>query len=110
MSNTIKPSLLTKTELEWILGKKEFSKSFRYKIKSTIKKKLEKFLNFEFPLLIQNKILDKQLIQEIIDNSNKMLPILGKEKVASPKVWNHMGNLAQGFSYEQTLLIFIICL
>ena len=95
-NNPIKPSFLTSTELEWLLGKKHISKSFEYKIKSTIKKKIDKFLNFELPLLIQNGILDKQLIQSIIDNPNYMLPILGKEKVASPKVRNHTGILAQG--------------
>jgi uncharacterized protein YqgQ len=58
-------SLLSKTELEWLLGKKLISKPFEYKIKYTIKKKINKFLNFELPLLIQNEILDKQSIQKI---------------------------------------------
>ena len=79
-SNT-KPTLLTPTELEWLLGNKLLSKSFEYKIKSTIKKKINKFLNFELPLLIQNEILDKRLIQDILDNPNYMLPILGKEQL-----------------------------
>jgi hypothetical protein len=86
-NNSQELSFLSKTELEWILGNKYLSKSFEYKIKSTIKKKINRFLNFELPLLIQNEILDKRLIQDIIDNSNNnMLPILGKEKVAGPKV------------------------
>ena len=94
MRNIInKPSLLTKTELAWLLGKKQISKSFEYKIKSLIKKKIEKFLNVELPLLMQNGILNKQLIQDIINNPNNMLPILGKEKVAG-------SNPAQGFSFE----------
>jgi hypothetical protein len=89
-NNPIKPSLLTKTELEWILGNKQISKSFEYKIKSTIKKKIDNFLSFELPLLIHSQILDNQLIQNILDNPNTMLPILGKEKVAG-------SNPAQGF-------------
>ena len=94
MRNIInKPSLLTKTELAWLLGKKQISKSFEYKIKSTIKNRIDKLLNFELPLLIQNQILDKHLIQDILDNPNNMLPILGKEKVAG-------SNPAQGFSFE----------
>jgi hypothetical protein len=97
MNSNIKPSLLTKTELKWLLGNTKISKSFEYKIKSTIKKKIDKFLNFELPLLIQNEILDKQLIQDIIDNPNNLLPILGKEKVAGPKVCKHAGIPAQGF-------------
>ena len=91
-SNT-KLTLLTPTELEWLLGNKLLSKSFEYKIKSTIKKKINKFLSFELPLLIQNQILAKQLIQDILDNPNNMLPSLGKEKVAG-------SNPAQGFSFE----------
>ena len=84
-------SLLSKTELEWLLENKTVSKSFGYKIKSTIKKKIENFLSFELPLLIQTQILDKELIQDILDNPNNMLPSLGKEKVAG-------SNPAQGFS------------
>ena len=92
-NDMLKPSFLTKTELEWLLGKNQISKSFEYKIKSLIKKKIEKFLNVELPLLMQNGILNKQLIQDIINNPNNMLPFLGKEKVAG-------SNPAQGFSFE----------
>jgi len=74
-------SLLFKIELEWLLENKTVSKSFGYKIKSTIKKKIENLLSFELPLLIQTQILDKELIQDILDNPNNMLPSLGKEKV-----------------------------
>ena len=76
--NSQELSLLSKTELEWLLGKKQLSKSFEYKIKSTVKKKINKFLNFELPLLIHNEILDKQLLYDILDNPNYMLPILGQ--------------------------------
>jgi hypothetical protein len=90
-----RPSLLTKTELEWLLGKKQVSKSFEYKIKFTIKRKIEKFLNFELPLLIQNEILDKRLIQYILDNPNSnMLLNLGKEQVR----------------YDLLILIHFVCL
>jgi hypothetical protein len=101
MKNAIKPSLLTNSELEWLVGNKQVSKSFEYKIKSTIKKKIDKFLNFELPLLIQNEILDKELIKNIIGNPNNMLPILGKEKVAGPKVWKHAGIPAQGYIFRR---------
>ena len=74
INNIIRPSLLTKTELEWILGKNQISKSFEYKIKISLRKKIDQFLNFELPLLIQNQILDKQLIQDISNNSNDMVP------------------------------------
>ena len=67
------------------IGRKQLSKSFDYKIKSILKK-INRFLNCELPLLIQNELLDKQLLQDILDNPNNTLPELGKEKVASPKV------------------------
>jgi hypothetical protein len=72
-------ALLTKTELEWILGNRLLSKSFEYKIKSIIKKKIDIFLNYELPLLIQNEIFNKHMIQEILHNN--MLLILGKEQL-----------------------------
>ena len=79
-NNILKPTFLTKTELEWLLGNKSMSKSFEYKLKSTIKKKIDKFINFELPLLIQNQLLDKQLIQSICNNPNNILPILVRKR------------------------------
>ena len=98
--------MLNKSELEYLLNNKLISKSFEYKIKSTIKKKIEKFLNFELPLLIQNQILDKQLLQDILDNPNNMFPILGKERVVGPKMWKHTGIPAQGYEYRKHYDIF----
>jgi hypothetical protein len=72
-------ALLTKTELEWLMRNRPLSKSFEYKNKSMIKKKVDRFLKYELPLLIQNKILDKHMIPE---NLHNLLLILGKEKVA----------------------------
>lgn len=94
MYNIGKSSLLTKTELEWLLENKTLSKSFEYKLKSNIKKKIDNFLSFELPLLIQTQILDKQLIQDILDNPNDILAILGKEKVR----------------YDILILIHFVCL
>ena len=79
-----KIELLNKSEIDWLLNNKQLSKYFEYKIKSTIKKKIDKLLNFELPLLIQKKILDKQLLQYILDNPNNMLPILDKEQLKYP--------------------------
>ena len=44
-------SLLSKTELEWILGKAQLSGSYNRKIKSKIRKK------FELPLLLEKGLL-----------------------------------------------------
>ena len=64
-NNILKPTFLTKTELEWLLGNKSMSKSFDYKLKSTIKKKIDKFINFELPLLIQNQLLYAKIIRKL---------------------------------------------
>ena len=53
------PSLLTKTELEWLMGKKKVSKVYEYRIRCDIKKKLQVFQTSELPLLIQNGFLDE---------------------------------------------------
>jgi hypothetical protein len=50
-------SLLSKTELEWLLGKKHLSGSYNRKIKSQIRKKLANFENFELPLLLEKGLL-----------------------------------------------------
>jgi hypothetical protein len=46
-------ALLTKTELEWLLGKIQVSKVYEYRIKSDIKKKLQIFQQLELPLLME---------------------------------------------------------
>ena len=50
-------SLLSKTELEWLLGRKQLSGSYNRKIKSQIRKKLANFENFELPLLLEKGLL-----------------------------------------------------
>ena len=57
MKNIIQPSLLTKTELEWLLGNKQSSGSYHRKIKSQIKKKINNFEKFDLPLLIENGLI-----------------------------------------------------
>jgi hypothetical protein len=48
----IYPSFLTKSELDWLLGKNfTISKSHQYKMKSSIRRKWRIFLNLELPLL-----------------------------------------------------------
>jgi hypothetical protein len=42
-NNPSKPSLLTNTELEWLLGKIQLQGSYHRKIKSQIRKKIENF-------------------------------------------------------------------
>lgn len=54
----IKPALLTRTEIQWLLNKTRISKAYEYRIKSDVKKKLKTFTELELPLLIKNGIID----------------------------------------------------
>lgn len=49
--------LLSKTELEWLLGNIELSGNDLRKIKSKIKKRLENFEKFELPLLVEKELI-----------------------------------------------------
>jgi hypothetical protein len=53
-TNDIKPVLLSKTELHWLLGDIKVSKSFEYKIISSIRRKTQTLAELELPLLVKN--------------------------------------------------------
>ena len=55
--NQQKLSLLTKTELEWLLGNKQLSGGYNRKIKSQIIKKIKNFQSFELPLLLEKGLI-----------------------------------------------------
>lgn len=57
MNSNITTSLLTKTELEWLLGNIQLSWSCHRKIKSQIRKKINHFEKFELPLLIEKGLM-----------------------------------------------------
>ncbi len=44
-------SLLSKSEIQYLQGQKQVSKSYEYKLRSTIKKKAANLLHKEIPLL-----------------------------------------------------------
>jgi hypothetical protein len=48
----IKPALLTRSEIDWLLGNKEVSKLHERKIRYSIKKKIETLTELEIPLLV----------------------------------------------------------
>jgi hypothetical protein len=57
-----KHALLTRTELNWLLGNRSnISNSHQYKIKSEIRKKLKVFVTLELPLLEKTGILSDNL-------------------------------------------------
>jgi hypothetical protein len=51
--NDTKLVLLSKSELHWLLGDIKVSKSFEYKIKSSIKRKIQTLTELELPLLVK---------------------------------------------------------
>ena len=59
----IQPALLTKTEMEWLLGSKSISKSHEYKIKSEIRKKLKILTNLEFPVIQKSGLFSEDLTE-----------------------------------------------
>ena len=53
-NNFFQTVLLSSSELRWLLGNINVSKSFEYKIKSSIKQKIQTLTELELPLLIKN--------------------------------------------------------
>ena len=78
--NDTKLVLLSKTELQWLLGDIKVSKSFEYKIKSRIKRKIQTLTELELPLLVKKNFFvndDYGYRYETEDDDNS----LGKAKV-----------------------------
>jgi hypothetical protein len=50
-------ALLTRKERDWLLGNLDFSKPYGYRLKSSIKKKIQAFIDFELPLLIKSNLI-----------------------------------------------------
>jgi hypothetical protein len=94
------PALLTNTEIEWLLGKIKVSKSFEYKMRNSIKRKVQTLTEFELPLLFDNQFIRyhdasygiKQRglgwdLEPDLPSSRQVLsanPSLGKAKVLGP--------------------------
>ncbi len=83
--SSFKPSLLTKTEIDWLSGKAHLSKSYEYKIKSIIKSKLKALSEFELPL-----ILKSGLFPEAAAN----LAIFKNPNEATSKTYSNYSNLS----------------
>lgn len=66
-------SLLTKTETDWLLGKTQLSKSFEYKIKSIIKRKLRALYEFELPLILKSGLFPEAANLAILNNHNESM-------------------------------------
>lgn len=78
--DNLKSVLLNKSEINYLLNSTALSKSFEYKIKSHLKKKITLFLETDFPLLLQSGLItSNDLLHSLYYNNN--CPNLGKEKV-----------------------------
>ena len=72
--SSFKPSLLTKTEIDWLSGKAHISKTYEYKIKSIIKSKLKALSEFELPLILNSGLFpDESANLAIIKNHNEAI-------------------------------------
>jgi hypothetical protein len=74
--------LLSNSEFDYLFNNKQFSKSFEYKIKSQLKKKISIFLESELPLLLQSGLISFNDLLHFI-HYNNMLLNFGKEKVGN---------------------------
>ena len=72
------PAILTRAEAEWLLGKKNVSKAYEYKLKSEINRKLRTFISLEYPLLAERGFS--------LTISSKDLTISSKDLTISSKV------------------------
>jgi hypothetical protein len=85
--NNMNIALLTKKERNWLLGNLNLnlSKSYEYKLKSSIKKKIQTFIDLELPLLIKNNFIipyePESLGEGLGNRSNYDNTSLGKAKV-----------------------------
>lgn len=66
--SSFKPSLLTKTEIDWLSGKAHLSKSYEYKVKSIIKSKLRALYEFELPLILESGLFPEAANLAIPEN------------------------------------------
>ena len=69
--NSQELSLLSKTELEWLLGNKQLSSIYNRKIKSKIRKKIENFENFELSLLVEKGLLSLSIVTKFSNCATK---------------------------------------
>jgi hypothetical protein len=69
--SSFKPSLLTKTEIDWLSGKAHLSKSYEYKVKSIIKSKLRALYEFELPLILNSGLFPEAANLAIFKNHDE---------------------------------------
>ena len=63
-SHNMRPALLSKSELQWLLGNTRVSKTFEYKMLSNIRRKIQALTTIELPLLMRNNLVTYELASE----------------------------------------------
>jgi len=72
-TNRLGHALLSSSELRWLLGDINVSKSFEYKIKSSIRRKIQILTELELPLLIKNNFFATDDYDKVDDNIGRDL-------------------------------------
>ena len=93
-TNSLGPALLSNFELHWLLGDVNVSKSFEYKIKSSIRRKIQILTELELPLLIENNFF-------ATDDYDKVDDDLGRDLESGPHNLKHNVALVRQISRVQ---------
>ncbi len=73
INSSFKSSLLTKTEIDWLLGKAHLSKTYEYKVKSIIKNKVRALYEFELPLILESGLFPEAANLALFKNYNEAI-------------------------------------
>jgi hypothetical protein len=96
--SSFKPSLLTKTEIDWLSGKAHLSKTYEYKVKSIIKSKLKALSEFELPLILNSGLFPEAADLTIFKNHNESISKTSSDysnlsiKEDEEKAWEGFGD------------------
>jgi hypothetical protein len=82
----IQCALLTKSEIEWLLGNKQVSKLYERKITHSIKKKIETLTELEIPLLVDRGFKVTTCSNGVTANGNT--PRLGEHRLVRRRIAN----------------------
>ena len=110
--SSFKPSLLTKTEIDWLSGKVHLSKSYEYKIKSIIKSKLKALYEFELPLILESGLFPEEAANlAISENYNEATSKTSSDSTSlsikedQDKAWTGFGDEEELNSDVQAALV-----
>jgi len=78
--NRLRPALLSKTEIGWLRNDIKVSKSFEYKIKSSIRRKIQTLTELELPLLVKSNFFVNDNYNHDVDDSDG----LGRDLESGP--------------------------